>query len=236
MLQKFELLHRNKSMARTPTIALVSAVTLALVGCAAPGTVGHGGTISNTGAGAIGGTAIGAATGAIIGSGSGHAGGGALIGAAAGALGGALLGNAKDAHEERDAAVARASYERSQARHAQAQAQAISQAYTSADVINMTRNQISDDNIILGLKTRGCRFDGTPDNVIALRQQGVSDRVIGAMQSTGMHAPAGPPVVVAPPGPAVVYAETPPPTGVVVVAPRPYYGPRYYRGGYYRRW
>lgn len=224
-------------MARMPAyLIIITVVGLSCAGCATPGTVGSGGTISNTGAGALGGGAIGAATGAIIGHSSGHTGGGALIGAAAGALGGALLGNAKDAHEDRDKAVARASYERSQAQAAQAQTQAIAQAYTPADVLNMTRSGISDDNIIYGLKTRGCRFDNTPDNIISLRNQGVSDRVIGAMQSSGLQVPAGPPVMVPAGGPTVVYAEPPPPAGVVVVAPRPYYGPRYYRGGYYRRW
>jgi uncharacterized protein YcfJ len=219
-------------MKKILTLALVLSVGITLGGCAAPGTVGSRGTISNTEAGALGGTAIGAATGAIIGHGSGHTGGGALIGAAAGALGGALLGNAKDAHEERDHAIARASYDRAQADAANAQTQAIAQAYTPADLINMSRNNISDDNIIYGLQTRGCRFDATPDNIISLRNQGVSDRVIGAMQTTGLKAPPTAPVVVAPPGPAVVYAAPPPPAGVVVVAPRP----RYYYGGYYRRW
>lgn len=214
-------------MARMPKLILISAVGLALTGCAAPG------TMSNTGAGALGGSAIGAATGAIIGHASGHTAGGAVIGAAAGALGGALVGNAKDAHEERDSAIAQAQYQQAQASYAQAQAAALS----PSDVITLTRNNVGDDVIINQLQKQGCRFDSTPENLISLRNQGVSDRVLTAMQNTAMRGAivAGPAVVGAPP--AVVYAAPPPPVGVVVVGPRRYYGPPpyYYRGPRYHR-
>jgi uncharacterized protein YcfJ len=189
--------------------------------------------MNNTQSGALVGSGLGAATGAIIGEASGHAGGGALIGAAAGALAGGLAGNAADAREERDAAVAHAQY-------AQAQSQAIAQAVTDADVVTMTRSGVGDDVIINSIRTRGCRWNSAPENVIALKQQGVSDRVIEAMQNSGLHMPAP-----APPPP-VVYAPPPPPAvggGVVVVGPgyygpRPYWGPRPYYWGrpYYRRW
>lgn len=217
-------------MARLAILVLISAVGLALAGCAAPG------TMSNTGAGAVGGGALGAATGAIIGHASGHTAGGAVIGAAAGALGGALVGNAADAREERDSAIAQAQYQQAQAQYAQAQAAALS----SADVITLTHNQVSDDVIINQIQKQGCRFESTPDSLIALKQQGVSDRVVAAMQNNSVRGTvvAGPTVVGAPP--AVVYAAPPPPpVGVVVVGPRRYWGPPpyYYRGPrYYRHW
>lgn len=228
-----ELKQGSPHMGRMPKIILVSAMGITLAGCATPSTMSH------TGAGAVGGTAIGAATGAIIGHHSGHAGGGALIGAAAGALGGALLGNAEDAREERNAAIAQAQYSRAQTQYAQAQSRAMAQALTSSDVVNMTRNGVGDDTIINSLHARGCRFDSTPDNIISLRQQGVSDRVLTAMTNTGLKAPAAAtPVVVTPPP--VVYA--PPPVvapEVVVVGPRRCWGPpprRYWRAGFHGHW
>jgi hypothetical protein len=192
--------------------------------------------ISHTESGALIGTGLGAGTGAAIGNASGHAGGGALIGAAAGAVAGSLVGNAEDAREERDAAVAHAQYV--------AQAQ---QAVTNADIINMTRGGISDDVIIGAVRTRGGRFDLSPNSIIQLKHEGVSDNLIMAMQTAGagapppatVVAPAGPPVVVGPP-PSVVVVP-PGPTFGVFVGPRRYYGPppRYYRrpsAGVYYRW
>src|SRR5262245_4390829 len=136
--------------------------------------------MNNTQSGALVGSGLGAATGAIVGNASGHAGGGALIGAAAGALAGGLVGNAEDSREERDAAVAHAQFEH-------AQSQAMARAVTASDVVTMTHNGVGDEVIINSLRTRGCRWDSTPDAVIALKQQGVSDRVIEAMQNTGLH-------------------------------------------------
>lgn len=190
--------------------------------------------MNNTQSGALAGGGVGTVAGAIIGGASGHAGEGALIGAAAGALTGGLVGNAEDSREERDAAVAHAQYEH-------ARSQAIAQAVTEADVITMARSGVGDDVIINSIRTRGCRWNSAPANVIALKQQGVSDQVLTAMQNSGLHPPADMAVAGPPP---VVYAPPPPPPvgGVVVVGPgygpRPYWGPRryYYGRPYYRRW
>lgn len=210
-------------MARSRNAVLLATLALVTAGCR---------NMNNTESGAVVGTGVGATAGALIGSASGHAGGGALIGAAAGALTGGLAGNAADAREERDAAVAHAQYEH-------ARSQAIAQAVTESDVITMTRNGVGDDVIINSLRTRGCRWNSAPENVIALKQQGVSDRVIAAMQNIGLHPPTAT-VVTTPP---VVYSPPPPPVGGVVVVgpgygPRPYWGPRpyYYGRPYYRRW
>ena len=202
---------------------LVGAAGLFLAGCA---------NMNNTQSGALAGTGLGAVAGAIIGEASGHPGAGALIGAATGAAAGGLIGNSEDAKEERDVAIAHARYEH-------ARTQAVAYAVTESDVVTMTRSGVGDEVIVNSLRTRGCRWDSTPDAVIRLKHEGVSDRVLTAMQNTGLHtAPVvGPP----PPGP---YYYPPPPVsgGVVVVAPGSYgpryWGPRpyYYGRPYYRRW
>lgn len=186
-------------------------------------------TPSHAGNGAALGTGLGALTGAVIGAESGHAGGGALIGAAAGALTGGLIGDAMDAREERDAAVAHAQY-------AQSQSYAASQALSTSDVVTMTYNGVSDDVIVNSLRTRGCRFDGSPNTIIYLKQQGVSDRVITAMQSAYQVPVSGtvaaPPPVVYAPAPAIV---APPPVVVYgpVYGPRRYWGPPHYHNHYH---
>ncbi|MSR56947.1 MAG: hypothetical protein EXS05_04665 [Planctomycetaceae bacterium] len=168
--------------------------------------------------GALVGGGLGTMAGAIVGSESGHAGAGALIGAATGAVAGGIVGDAADAREERDAAVAHAQYHQAQARFA-------AHALSTDDVVAMKRNGVGDDVIVHSIRNNGCRFSGDPHSIINLKQAGVSDRVIEAMQTS---AAAGPPA-------AVVYDPTPryggsPP--VVVVAPRPYAYPYpYYYGG-----
>lgn len=205
------------------TVPVGLAAVLAVAGCQ---------QMNHAESGALLGTGLGATTGAVIGSGSGHAGGGALIGAAAGALAGGLAGNAVDAREERDAAVAHAQY-------AQAQSHAAARALSSSEVVDMSRNGVSDDVIINAIQTRGCHFEGDPQSIIYMKQQGASDRVIAAMQNASSHAA---PAVVTPP--TVVYGAPPPPAPPAVViyggpryGPRPwgpppygpYYGPRPYR-------
>jgi outer membrane lipoprotein SlyB len=179
-------------------------------------------TTSNTVGGAALGTGLGAVTGAIIGSATGrhNAAAGALIGAAAGGVGGALIGHAEDEKEKKQAAAAQAQYQ-------QAQAAAEQQALTNLDVINMAKSGISDQVIVSGIRSRGGRFDTTPDAIVQLKANGVSDYVVQVMQQT-------PPPQVVPGGP--VYGPdgvlvAPPPAVGVYVAPRPYY-----YGGYYRHW
>lgn len=175
--------------------------------------------MNNTQAGAVTGTGLGAVTGAIVGDvAGGRPGAGALIGAATGAVAGGLLGNAEDAREERDAAIAQAQYN-------DAQARAVAQAVTEDDVITMTRNGVGDNVIVNAVRTRGCRWDGTPDAIIRLKQQGVGDEVIKAMQSGGVRAPVL--VETVPPPAHIYYGPPPPPVGGAVIFVRPgYYGPR----------
>lgn len=172
------------------------------------------------------GGAMGAITGALIG-GKHHAGQDALIGAGVGAVTGNLLGQAKDRNDSQRAAVGQAAVN-------QMNAQAMSMAVTDADLIQMTRAGISEEVIISTMRSRGTRIDLSPQSLIALRQQGVSDRVVMAAQQMGAgagYAP-GAPVV----GPTVVSEIPPPPAVIVEPVYRPYpyyYYPRPYYYGHY---
>jgi Glycine zipper len=176
----------------------------------------HNDTASDT----IVGGALGAVTGAIVG--GKHKGTDALIGAGIGAVTGNLLGQSKDRSDERNAAAGAAAA-------ANMNAQAAALAVTNYDLVNMTKSGVSDDLIISTLQSRGGRLDLSPQALIALKQNGVSDRVVLVAQTMGhgsSYIPAGGPVVVGPL-----------PT-TVIVEPRPYYyygpGPYYHAHAYYR--
>ena len=145
------------------------------------------------------GSGLGTTAGAIIGHQSGSAGKGALIGAAAGALGGALVGDANQARAERDAAYDLAFSQKYQAAQG---------AVTNTDVIYMAQNGLSDEVILNAIHTRGGRFDTSPHSLISLKSAGVSESVIGAMQTAG----SAPPLSYVPPPP-------PPPASILVVEP-----------------
>ncbi|MGE5191375.1 MAG: glycine zipper domain-containing protein, partial [Deltaproteobacteria bacterium] len=136
-----------------------------------------GGCQNNTQKGAAIGGLGGAAVGAIVGKQLGNTGAGALVGAGTGALAGGLIGNAEDKAEERDNALRAAAHERS-ARIQEAR------AITTREVVDMSQQNVSDDVICNAIRTRGGRFDTTPDGIIALKNAGVSDRVIEMMQNT----------------------------------------------------
>lgn len=178
-------------------------VAAVLSGCA---------TANHTQTGAAVGTGLGALTGAVIGSQTGHAGGGALIGAATGALAGGLIGNAEDARDERDAAVAQAQY-------LQAENYAARHAMTNADLVMMAQNGISDDVICTAVQSRGGRFDLSPNAIVQLKASGVSDRVILAVQQSGGYGVPSYPVP-----PTIVTAPPPRVREIVVVEPRPAVG------------
>ena len=182
---------------------------------------------NDTASGTFLGGAMGAITGAIIG-GKHHAGQDALIGAGVGAVTGNLLGRSKDANDERRAAQGAAAV-------GQMNQQAVAMAVTDNDLIQMTRAGISEDVIISTMRSRGTRIDLSPQSLISLRQQGVTDRVVMAAQQMGAgsgYAPGAPAY-----GPTVVSEVPPPPAVIVAPAYRPYpyyYYPRpYYYGHYY---
>ncbi|QDU11008.1 glycine zipper domain-containing protein [Gimesia aquarii] len=168
-------------------------------------------SMNHTQAGAANGAGIGAVTGAIIGSHSGNGGAGALIGAATGGLAGSLIGNAEDAREERDVAIAQANHER-MARS----------AIKNSDVIHMSHNGVSDSVIIGAIQSRGGAFDLSPQTIISLKQQGISDQLIEFMQKHNYVAGTEPVIVKQRPATVV----TSPSVVYVTPRPRPRFRPR----------
>jgi uncharacterized protein YcfJ len=169
---------------------------------------------NDTAVGAVAGGGIGAVTGALIG-GKKNGEGGALIGAGVGALTGGLIGKSVDNADQQ-----RAAYGVAAANNANAQAAAL--AVTNYDLVEMTRAGVSEDLIISTMRNRGGRFDLSPGSLIALKQQGVSDRVVLAAQELSTNGGyAAPAYTAAAPAPVVVG----PPVYYVRPAPRYYYRP-----------
>tara|TARA_R110002095_G_scaffold177271_3_gene154589 strand:- start:1560 stop:2144 length:585 start_codon:yes stop_codon:yes gene_type:complete len=166
-------------------------------------------SMNHTEAGAANGAGIGAITGAIIGSHSGNGGAGALIGAATGGLAGSLIGNAQDARDERDVAIAQANHER-MARS----------AIRNADVVQMVHSGVSDSVIMGSIRSQGGAFDLSPQTLIILKQQGISDPLLEFMQRHN-YVSANEPIVVQQRPTTVVSSPS-----VVYVTPRP--RPRHY--------
>lgn len=176
---------------------------------------------NDTAAGTFMGGAFGAVTGAIVG-GKKNRGEGALIGAGVGAVTGNLMGRSKDRADEQRAAYGAATV-------GQLNQQAAAQAVTNYDLLEMTRAGVSEDVIISTMRSRGARLDLSPNSLIALKQSGVSDRVVLAAQ--GMN-PGGAPIV----GPTPVVTRVVPATRVIVApAPWPYYGRPYRHYHYHHR-
>ena len=172
-------------------------VLLSLSGCRSP-------YYADRGA-ALGGLA-GGLTGAAIGDHHGNAAGGALIGGAVGALTGAAVGDSMDAEVERRQALI-------EARTGQRMANAV----TSTDVTTMTASGLSDDVIVNHIRANGVAVQLTPGDIIQLHENGVSEKVINAMQQEASRRVVSPPVVAGPP---VIIEES-------YVVP-PYWGPGWY--------
>jgi hypothetical protein len=187
---------------------------------------------NDTAGGAVVGGGLGAVAGALV-SPKKNRGENALIGAGVGALAGGLLGNARDKADQQHAIVGSSVA-------ANANAHIAAQAVTNYDLVEMTRAGLSEDLIISTIQSRGGRFDLSPGGLIALKQSGVSDRVVLAAQSMGRGGAIAPaPTIVASPSPVVV---SPPPVMYVQPAPviRVYSGHGWHHGhyhhGYYRHW
>jgi uncharacterized protein YcfJ len=116
---------------------------------------------------AVGGV-VGAGAGAIIGHQSGHTGGGALIGGALGALTGALVGTNMPKSQ--------------QGQETQGQVAQPSQQISIDEVVSMTGQGVNDDVIIDRIHMTGSKFSLTSAQVDVLKQKGVSQKVINAMQ------------------------------------------------------
>lgn len=125
--------------------------------------------------GALVGTGVGTGVGAVIGHQIGKGKEGALIGAAIGATSGALLGKKEDEQDEQDAINRNVA-------HMEAERVAQERAMSNFDVMEMGKSQVSDAIIINTIQDRGGAFDTTPSGIITLKQAGISDTVIMAMQ------------------------------------------------------
>ena len=126
---------------------------------------------SHTGTGVLVGGAVGAGTGALIGGGE-----GALIGGAAGVIAGGLVGAALDEQDrkamEQNSPNTMNKLDRGQQLNVQ-------------DVINMSRNGLSDEVIINQINVTKSVFHLSSNQIIEMRNQGVSERVINYMIDTG---------------------------------------------------
>jgi surface antigen len=138
----------------------------------------------------------GALAGAAIGKNNGDTAAGALIGGAVGLITGAAIGNSAD---ERDR---RAAYQNQQM-------YLYSRAVSSVDVVSMSQNGVGEDVIINHIRENGVQRRPDVGEVISLHRQGVSERVISAMQNApeGGRAPAPPPQPVYRAAPAPVVVE-----------------------------
>lgn len=145
--------------------------------------------------GALFGGLLGAGTGAIVGSAVGNTGAGAAIGAGVGALSGAAVGSSLDEIEARNRAMIEARMGR----------QIAAGAVTIDDVLAMTRAGVDDELIVNHIRAHGVARPLEASDLIFLQQNGVSTRVVGAMQSAPASAAA--PVVVQPAVAAPVIVE-----------------------------
>jgi hypothetical protein len=146
-----------------PTVLLLVLPALSL-GCR---------SMDYTDKGALFGGLTGAGVGAVVGDASGNAGAGALIGTALGAVTGAVVGDSIDA----DVARSKAEIEARMGRQMQG-------AVTPQDVIAMTQAGLSDDVIATHIRANGVAQPLAVNDLIGLRNMGVRDSVINAMQQT----------------------------------------------------
>lgn len=98
-----------------------------------------------------------------------------MIGAAVGAVSGGLIGNKEDIQDEQNT-IAR------NVAHQEEERQAFQRAMSNYDVAEMTTKKVSDPIIINTIQDRGGAFDTSPSGIIGLKDAGVSDTVIMAMQ------------------------------------------------------
>jgi hypothetical protein len=165
-----------------------------LLGLAAPALFGAG-CQTAAGTGALAGGALGTGIGALAGgrhNGSAALAGG-LIGAAAGGLTGAVV-DANNAKKQEKAVAADTAL----------------RAPSLEDVVRMTQSGVPDSEIIGQIRSTRVVYNLTPDQVIWLNQQHVSQQVISEMQVTNRRAYAPPPVYTR----EVVVVEQPPPPPV----------------------
>lgn len=161
--------------------------------------------MSNTDKGVLGGAGLGAGAGAIIGSATGNAGAGAAIGGILGGVTGGLVGSGIDQAEHR-------AHEK--AVHDIQVQQAAQKQMSMFEIIDMARQHVGDDLIINQIRTTGSAFNLTSQDIITLRQNGVSNAVIQEMQKARFQPISHPQPVTVAPGPVIhreVIIQRPPP-------------------------
>lgn len=172
-------------------------------------------TMNNTERGTLGGIAVGSVAGALIGKATGNPKTGAVVGAVGGGLLGNVIGQDADRKEERIAGVKQAAAE---------QAYRDDQPARIAQVIELTR-QGQDESVILNhIRANRMTFSLGVDDLNTLKANGVSGKVIAAMQNSS-----GTVVTSTPPPKTVVVREqvyvdrpvyvAPPPPPIMVVDP-----------------
>jgi hypothetical protein len=191
-------------MSRASSLAVILLV-ISLGGCASHADRGA----------AIGGLG-GAGLGALIGEASGHGAEGALLGAAVGAVSGAVIGDQVDQDQARRNAEIQARLGRQ-----------LSGAVAPNDVIQMTQAGLSEDLIATHIAANGVQQRLQAADLIALKNYGVSDRVINSMQTAPIPG-AAQPVVAQPVYAQPVYAQPAPIIVEQYYGPPVYYGPPHY--------
>jgi len=161
--------------------------------------------------GALFGGVMGAGLGAVAGAAVGDPLAGAAIGGVAGTMTGAVVGGTIDDVEARNRAEIAAHLGRP----------APDGAVTVPDVISMSQAGVSEDVIATHVRNHGLARPLNTNDIIYLQQNGVTPKVVQAMQASagpvGPSYPPGPAYVVQPPPPPVVFVEPP--------CPGPFYPP-----------
>jgi len=139
--------------ART-TIVLV--LSLSVAGCA-----------TKAGTGAAAGGVLGGALGAIVGHQTGNTAAGAALGTGLGAVTGAVVGSSVDETDRRNAD--------------RLAAERVQRSVTVYDVVTMTQSGVQEETIVASIRSSGAVFRLTATDVVALHNQGVSDRVLQTM-------------------------------------------------------
>jgi outer membrane protein with glycine zipper len=161
-------------------------------------------SLSPTDNGVLAGGAAGAGAGAIAGHALHNTGAGAAIGLVGGAIAGGLVGNKIEKKEAKEAVAA-----------AEAQAQA-----GMAEIIQMSQNHVGDSVIITKVRTSPVIYNLSSQDVLTLKQNGVSDAVVNEMMATTTRYPrrvySAAPVYPQPVYQPAVYVVEPPPPPVAV--------------------
>jgi hypothetical protein len=122
-------------------------------------------------------------------------------------------------------------------------------SYGAAQIVQLARAKVSDDTIIAYIHNSGNSYALDADQIIYLRQQGISDAVVSVMLNQPKNAPAAAPVATqqnnssdtgsaqtstAVAQPTTTYVQTAPPSTVYVIPDtQTYYYDSYYQPYYY---